>query len=199
METRNRYCKKLINLGTPSSIQKEKIMIYFVRHGETDYNKKSIMQGHLDIPLNETGIMQAYKAKENLKDIKIDEIYCSPLQRAFKTAQIINENYNLEINPDSRIKEICGGEMQGKVLKNLPKETRDLYYNSPDAFGGETLPIFCERVTRFLKEKANSDKNILIVSHAGVYRAIYRYINNIESYDFELESPKNSEIIKIDI
>ena len=52
-------------------------MIYFVRHGETDFNKKKIMQGHLDIELNEIGIMQAQKAKENLKDVKIDMIFSS--------------------------------------------------------------------------------------------------------------------------
>ena len=170
-------------------------MIYFVRHGETDFNKKKIMQGHLDIELNEIGIMQAQKAKENLKDVKIDMIFCSPLKRAVKTAEIINENYNLSVIKDDRIKEIYGGEMQGKILSELPKEIVEQYYKNPENFGGENIKAFCKRVEHFLKEIFDINKNILIVSHAGVYRAIYRFLNNIEGFDFELESPKNSEII----
>ena len=59
-------------------------MIYFVRHGETEYNVLNLMQGHKDIPLNENGIHQAKIARDELKDLKIDEIYSSPLIRAYK-------------------------------------------------------------------------------------------------------------------
>jgi broad specificity phosphatase PhoE len=67
-------------------------MIYFVRHGETEYNVLNLMQGHMDIPLNENGINQAKIAREELKDLKIDEIYSSPLIRAYKTAEIIKKS-----------------------------------------------------------------------------------------------------------
>lgn len=173
-------------------------MIYFIRHGETDYNKQKIMQGWLDIPLNETGLEQARIAKENLKNLKIDEIYSSPLKRAYKTAEIINENFNLKIKADDRLKEIFGGERQGKCLKDLPKEQIEAYFKTPEAFGGESLQQFYDRVVSFFKEIENTEKNILIVSHSGAYRSIYKYLNNIEGFDFELEPPKNSEFIKIE-
>lgn len=170
-------------------------MIYFVRHGETDYNKQGRMQGFLDIPLNQTGINQAYQAKENLKDIQIDEIYASPLSRASKTADIINENYNLNIKYDDRLKELNVGELQGQNPADFSKEYIDYYFEHPKEFGAETLEEHCSRVESFFKEIENSNKNILIVSHGGVYRALVRYINHIESYNIlDIMNIKNSEI-----
>ena len=80
-------------------------MIYFVRHGETDYNLEGIVQGQLDIPLNKKGIHQANEIKNKLKDLDIDIIFSSPLLRAKQTAEIINENLNVKIKYDERLKE----------------------------------------------------------------------------------------------
>ena len=172
-------------------------MIYFVRHGETDYNKEGRPQGWLDIPLNKTGEMQAEQARKNLSGVKIDRIYCSPLKRALKTAEIINEKYNLKIQTDDRIKEIFGGSMQGKTKKEIPENELKAYYKTPKNFGGEDVSDFCARVADFMQEIEQINENILIVSHAGVSRAIYKYINNLDGFDFEFKAPKNSEIIVI--
>ena len=87
--------------------------IYFVRHGQTDYNLKEIIQGASDIELNETGIKQAYQTKEKLKDIKFDKIYSSPLKRAKKTAEIIGEDRKITVEVDDRLKEISFGINEG--------------------------------------------------------------------------------------
>ena len=81
-------------------------MIYFIRHGETAYNREGRVQGHLDIPLNEKGIFQAEKASDEFKDVEIDLIYCSPLKRARSTAEIINKFHNVEIVIDDRLIEL---------------------------------------------------------------------------------------------
>ena len=81
-------------------------MIYFIRHGETDYNKDKRFQGHLNIPLNQKGIVQAKIALDCSKSLRIDKIYCSPLKRAVETAKIINSFHNAQIIKDDRIKEI---------------------------------------------------------------------------------------------
>ena len=96
-------------------------MIYFIRHGETDYNKTQTFQGHLDIPLNKQGIVQANLALENSKSIKIDKIYYSPLSRAKQTAEIINSFHNAEMIADDRLKEIYMGSLQGKTPNKLKK------------------------------------------------------------------------------
>ena len=64
-------------------------MIYFVRHGQTDWNKLGRIQGHSDTELNEEGKNQAQIVKEKLNGIKFDKVFSSPLKRAKETAQII--------------------------------------------------------------------------------------------------------------
>lgn len=65
--------------------------ILFVRHGKTAWNKEKKMQGNVDIPLSEEGITHAQMMAEKLKDKKIDVAFCSPLERAKQTLDIINE------------------------------------------------------------------------------------------------------------
>ena len=61
-------------------------MIYFMRHGQTDFNKENKWMGLLDIPLNENGISQALSSINYIKSLNIDIIYCSELKRAIQTA-----------------------------------------------------------------------------------------------------------------
>lgn len=171
-------------------------MIYFIRHGETDYNKKHIMQGWLDIPLNETGLTQAEEAKQICKNLQIDLIYSSPLLRAKQTAEKINEVHKLQIIFDDRLKEICFGSVQGECRDDWSEEKKQDVFSNPEKYGAETLQQLYDRVTNFFREIENIDKNILIVSHGGVYRAIYKYLNNIDGFDFELENLKNAKLIK---
>ena len=63
--------------------------IYFVRHGETDWNRAHKVQGHTDIPLNNYGRHLARETAEGMKNLKIDLAYTSPLSRAKETAEII--------------------------------------------------------------------------------------------------------------
>ena len=71
-------------------------MIYFVRHGQTEWNKIGKMQGHKDIELNDEGREQAQVVKEKLQGIKFDKVFSSPLIRATETAKIISNQYILE-------------------------------------------------------------------------------------------------------
>ncbi len=172
-------------------------MIYFIRHGETDYNNAKRFQGHLDIPLNKKGIVQAKLALEGSKPIKIDKIYYSPLKRAKETAKIIDSFHNAQMIPDERIKEINMGSLQGKCKDKLTKFELLLAYSAPERFGGESHKEFCERVKSFLDEIINSTENILIVSHGGVYRAIYKIMHNLDNLQFELDPLPNAKIVTI--
>ena len=71
--------------------------LYIVRHGQTGYNIDNKVCGISDVELTSLGKQQAKMASEQLKDISLDMIFASPLQRAHETAKIINENHQLEI------------------------------------------------------------------------------------------------------
>lgn len=143
-------------------------MIYIVRHGQTDWNLEGRMQGHSDIPLNETGINQAKIIKEKLKDIQFDKVFSSPLKRAYQTAKIIT---NTEITIDERIIERDNGELEGKLKKDCPP---NIDFNDPNTgFGIESIIDFRNRIFNFFDDITTNytNENILVVTHAGV--AIY--------------------------
>lgn len=172
-------------------------MILFIRHGETEYNAKGLTQGQLDIPLNENGINQAKKVKEALKDEKIDVIYASSLSRAKQTAEIINEYHNVEIICDDRLMEFYAGSRQGEDFYSWSEEKIKAFRESPESFGAESNIDFFTRVVEFFSEVENDDRNILIVSHGGVYKNIYRYLHNITDFLQKFPTPENCEVVKL--
>lgn len=169
-------------------------MIYFVRHGETEYNKQGRSQGRADIPLNNRGISQAKQIAEKLKNINIDIIYSSPLSRAINTAQIINKYHNADIKIDERINHYDVGERQGKLFAKWPEEKKQEYIKNPEKHGAENYQHFYDRVADFYKTIENQEKDILIVSHGGVYLNLYRYFNNITDFLQSLKQLENCEI-----
>lgn len=176
------------------------IMIYFVRHGETDYNLNSIIQGQLDIPLNSTGIKQAEELAIKLKDYQFDKIISSPLIRARKTAEIINKYHNLIIIYDDRIKEYYAGLKQGCKFDSCDIGSKSSVIeaiDNPEEFRAETYLQFYNRVIQFFKEIEKSKENVLIVAHGGIYRNIYRYFNNITDCKEKFSMVKNCEIIAL--
>lgn len=141
-------------------------MIYIVRHGQTDWNVEGRYQGRKDIELNKTGIKQAEEMKEKLKGIKFDQVFSSPLKRAYKTAQIITD---CPITLDNRIIERCNGELEGK-LKSETVNMVDFTDDNEKRMGIETLPDFRKRINCFFDyiDQNYRGKNILVVTHAGV-------------------------------
>lgn len=62
--------------------------LYIARHGQTDWNVEHKAQGRTDIPLNDIGKKQAEQLRENIKNIKFDVVYASPLKRAAKLRRL---------------------------------------------------------------------------------------------------------------
>ena len=141
-------------------------MIYFVRHGQTEWNKIGRMQGRIDIELNNEGKQQAMIVREKLKGVKFDKVFSSPLKRAVETAKIICDQ---EVLVDDRLIERSNGELEGK-LKTEIEEFPDFNNPNDTRFGIESLNNFKARINNFLDEtlKKYKDKNVLVVTHAGV-------------------------------
>ncbi len=145
-------------------------MIYYVRHGQTDFNLFKITQGQIDTSLNRTGLAQAQKLAEELKDYKFDNVYCSPLIRTRQTLEAIMKYHpeTIPITFDDRLKEIGKGVLEGG------KNSLDVYadfYAHPEKYGGETSEEVYNRINEFVCDmQQDAVGNTLIVAHHGIFK-----------------------------
>ncbi|MCR5491774.1 MAG: histidine phosphatase family protein [Bacilli bacterium] len=173
--------------------------LYLTRHGQTDWNKADVTQGRIDIPLNETGISEAYKLKEKLKDIHLDVIYCSPLIRARKTTEIINEGRNIPVVLEPKLMEMYYGQLERKP------RTSEEYLSQRKRFatrypGGESYLDVAARVFPFLNylNSTARDKDILLVCHGGISRVISAYFRPMENDEFIYFGMDNCGLLKFE-
>ena len=172
--------------------------IYVTRHGQTDYNKKRMMQGRSDIPLNEVGIAQATERRKSLGYLKFDAVYSSPLIRAVKTAQIIGDVSESQIIRDERIIEADFGryELMGYYSTGIKMMA---YWSVPELFpapeGVETVEKMRRRTASFLEDLKKKDyETVLVACHGGIIRPIRGYLENKKSGIVWRPRPKNCEI-----
>ena len=158
--------------------------IYIIRHGQTNWNRKGRIQGKTDIELNEEGIEQAKEARKILEEYPIDMIVSSTLKRARKTAEIIKKKKKVPILFKEALEERGFGEFEGKTREEIQDEVwtseiLDNYNLNKQYKGVETIQELCSRVWNLIDElKENyTDKNILLVTHGGVTRAISGYFD----------------------
>ena len=168
--------------------------ITFVRHGETDLNYPvRRMQGVSDYDLNINGIKQAEDIKNKLAEEDFDIIISSPLKRAKRTAEIINELKKIDIIFDDRIIERNYGQLEGQLFK---KEYCNLDYDF-ESIGGESINIYKARLKDFIFEikKKYYNKKVLVVAHNGVISVISCILEGEpEDKNFENRGIKNGEI-----
>ena len=159
--------------------------LYVMRHGQTEWNVLKKIQGHTDIELNETGISQAQKAKDKFNEFSIDLIISSPLKRASKTAEIINEDKKVPIIIEEKIIERGFGDIEGAC-----PDTDELFLNNnfwdykANLTYGKVEPVAdcCNKIWNFLDEVKSkyNDKNVLLVTHGGTARVIQAYFIGIK-------------------
>ncbi|NLW22473.1 MAG: histidine phosphatase family protein [Tissierellia bacterium] len=147
--------------------------IFFVRHGESQWNVVNRMQGQNDIPLTEKGIKQANSIANRLVNENIDKIYSSDLKRAYETALIIGDRLNLDVTKMKEFREMNFGVWEGKTHDEIMAEYQEqfLYWKKePENTridGAETLQELQERSMAALNEiiSSNKEDSILVVSH----------------------------------
>lgn len=171
------------------------MQIYLMRHGETDWNKAGRLQGQSDIPLNDFGVELAVKTGEAMADIPFDAAFCSPLQRAVQTAEIILGKREVPLLSDDRLKEINFGSNEGIFFKEAKKDTHNplyAFFCKPECYmpleGAESFEQVAERGKAFLQEKIlpleKSCKNVLVVAHGAFNRSLLNPIAGIPLKDF---------------
>lgn len=155
-----------------------------IRHGETSWNAERRLQGHTDIPLNATGMLQARQMAQALKDIKLkfDVLYTSDLKRASDTANAVVELFGVEALVDGELRERHFGKLQGLSISEAPLKRPDIWQAhiardlEHDLGGGESIQQFALRVQNALDkiQARHTGKTILIVSHGGTLDMMYR-------------------------
>lgn len=195
--------------------------LYFIRHGQTIYNKKHIRQGtHIDDYLDTDGILEVEKIVPIIKILDLDVLFTSYLRRSEETAALINQSLNksVPIMHDYRLRERDFGSLAGKTMdewdKILPnhKEQEDIQNYDYRPFGGENVADVRKRVFGSILDIANnnSHKNIGIITHGGVIRLlmfhfpeiprIYRAedtgkdVANCDIYEWEINEDKIANI-----
>lgn len=157
--------------------------LYFVRHGETEHNKKKCYYGSIDVNITNRGILQAEKGAEKLKNINFNKVYASELKRTSQTASILLQKKQYDLIKDKRINELNFGIFEGKSheeIREMYSEEWKLWCDDWQNFvppEGESYIQFYTRIKSFMDDilKLN-EENVLIVAHGGVIRSIYCYL-----------------------
>ncbi len=157
--------------------------IYIIRHGETDLNTYGVMQGWIDVPLNEDGRRLASITGQAMKGIHFDYCISSPLIRSKETVEIVlrESGSKIPVHTDERIKEISFGDIEGQPLSTMGEEGK-AFFSDPFKFigfpNGECIQDVCERTQGFLKEliARDDDKTYLIGIHGCALRAMLNYL-----------------------
>lgn len=174
--------------------------LYFIRHGETDWNAEGRYQGSRDIPLNDTGRAQADLNGALLQRLlkrggrRADEFvwYVSPLSRALETMDRVRSTFTdplPDVTTDRRLIELSFGIYEGQLHADLAagampiageRDASFWYFRPPE---GESYDDLANRVTAF---GASLPRRAIIVSHGGVLRVLRRLIE-----DFPVERAVN--------
>lgn len=152
------------------------MVIYLIRHGETDWNRQNRLQGIEDIELNETGLRQSVECAEALKKIPVDCILTSPLKRAKVTADVIAA----AIHDGPAIVEQGLTERDFGKLSGLSYEDRETLFARNDDPCMEPKETVIERFMNVLYRYINANKaeNIVIVSHGASINVILSHLSD---------------------
>lgn len=160
--------------------------VYFVRHGQTDWNAEGRLQGQADTDLNDTGRAQATRNGELLRGLVADpaalDFVSSPLRRTRETMERIRTAMGLApdgYRPDPRLVEVHFGDWQEKTFAELEavdpgcfaRREKDKWNFVPPGEGAESYAILTERIRPVLEEMS---RDTVCVTHGGIIRAIFR-------------------------
>ena len=161
------------------------MLVYAVRHGESEANVGKFYSGHLDVALTEKGKKDALIAKRTLEGISFDKVYSSDLQRAVNTCRIALP----EVEPITTplLREIDVGSLLGKKWASCREEGGEEFRAAIERsafkeFGGESREEHTERVGKFMQSLETIDAEIVAVfCHNGTLHRMCTWVGDTES------------------
>lgn len=184
------------------------IRLYLVRHGETEFNLQGRIQGHKDSPLTELGIRQANAVAKRLSAESFTAVYCSDLNRARRTAEIIVAHHPLELQVTPLLRERAFGVLEGLTRADIEEFyladenewRRDTSIPPPGQ--SETHAQVVERCAEFLDmliREYESDARILVVGHGGTMHGMMVAACRLPIEFYRMQHYSNASISIIDI
>jgi probable phosphoglycerate mutase len=179
-------------------------LVYFVRHGQTDWNAENRLQGQADIELNALGREQATQNGRKLAglipDPKAFDFVASPMKRTRATMELVRAAMGLDpyaYRTDPRLVEVNFGDWQGFTYAELEQQhpgisgerSLDKWDYLPSGEGAESYQMLYERIRPWFEEL---DRDTVCVTHGGVIRALFRLVEKISREEAaSLETPQD--------
>lgn len=156
--------------------------LVFVRHGETDWNRQQRFQGQIDVPLNDTGRLQAQRLAEAIRGERFDLLLCSDLQRARETIAPLEAALAARAVAQREWREQGFGVLEGLSVDEIKTQHPGLWshwlrhdadYCLPE---GESVRQFHARVLEAVRElvRVHAGARVLVVTHGGVLDMLWR-------------------------
>lgn len=155
------------------------VIIIFESHGTTFDNEAGLSSGHYDVALSELGKKQAKGLGERRKNEHIDAIFCSDLQRSYKTAEIAFAGRDFSIIKDKRLRECDYGDLTRRPSKEV-EALRPKFITEPFP-NGESYRQTSVRMKGFLLDvlKNYDGKKVMIIGHRATQYGLEHWIKNI--------------------
>ena len=184
MKTKMRLAFCMMLLAASS----QALEVYFMRHGETVWNRSKVLQGAIAYPdLTEKGVRVAEASARGLSaaGIRFDRIYASPLKRAFHTAEIVAGTSGCKPVVDGRLREMCYGKYDGvRYAKgDYPDDNLRRFFEEPESYvptgaGAESFDDVGARLRSFLNDELlpleGKVDRVLCVAHSLILKTLVR-------------------------
>ncbi len=186
------------------------MLIYVIRHGQTDWNAESRLQGQKDIPLNDFGRQQATGNGVALggilgADVRHFDFVASPLGRTRETMERVRLAMGLApeaYRTDERLKEVSFGDWEGHTLPELKRsapqriaERRAVKWDFiPPGKDAESYEILSWRIAAWLRDVT---KPTVCVSHGGVIRVLFKLFGEMEAEEAATAAIPQDRLLRI--
>ncbi len=177
--------------------------LYLVRHGQSQANLEHRYAGHTDIPLSNLGVAQAEATGEYMKDIPLDVILSSDLQRAWQTALPIARNHDLPVLPDPDFRELYGGRWEKITVAEMEEQYtearriwREDWVNAVCPEGESVRQLFV-RAKKLLQKIAQKypDRSVCVTTHAALTRCLTQAAAGLEAESVnDIPFPANASV-----
>jgi 2,3-bisphosphoglycerate-dependent phosphoglycerate mutase len=178
------------------------------RHGETDWNLQGVLQGWIDVPINELGRNQAVEMATSIRASGIDVVCSSPLIRARETAEIISEHLGLPAPRchdglrERRFGAIQGipkaelGELNPVLLQHILKRNPATHFED-----GETMDEFADRVLSAIIDigEMHAGQRVFVITHGWVMDVVTRHVRDLPRFAILNLKRKNGETLWLDV